>query len=340
MSQKNVWIDIINPSQVLFFHSIIPTLNENNVMLTFRKRGETTELADSLGMKGRIIGQDHPGAMTKGMDEIIRMVMLSLMPNFDYSMSFENVMPLLASRTRFNKSIVICDNDLKLANNASVLQKMESYIKGWSSYLIAPKCCKERFESRYCSKSVLYFDGFKEDVYISSHVIDENFLSKIPFKDYVVVRPEALNSLYVKKKSSMTRDIIEQLIMNGENVIYLPRDSGDADLVSGLKVYIPEKALNGIDLCYYSKCVLTGSGTMAREAACMGKKSVSFFPGNELLSVDRELVNQKRILHSRNTSEIVEYVCKNKKSDGNIDLQRMQNTKIEIVNILQQIIDG
>jgi len=338
MIEKNVWIDIINPSQVLFFHSLIPSLDQSNVTLTFRQRGETTQLADSLGMKGKLIGQDHKGPLNKGIDEIVRMVGLSfLAPRFDYSISFENVMPIFASRTRSSKSIILCDNDLKLSIHESKLQQIESSIKGMSDYLIAPRSCRAKFESAYAKKEVLFFDGFKEDVYISSHNFDKDFLSQLPFKEYVVVRPEALNSLYVKKKYSMTRDIVSKLLENGENVVYLPRDAGDKELVQDLKVYMPEKALNGIDLCYNSKCVLTGSGTMAREAACMGKKSVSYFPGNDLLSVDQELIDNKKMMHSRDASEIVEYVCHGNGHSGEFEMERMQKTKVQIINTLKQI---
>jgi uncharacterized protein len=339
LTAKKIWIDIINPSQVLFFHSLIPSFDQNDIILTFRKRGETTELADSLGMKGKIVGQDHSGPLNKGIDEIIRMVQLSfLAPKFDYSMSFENVMPIMASRTRFGKSIILCDNDLKLSISESKLQKIESSLKGLTNYLIAPKCCREKFESTY-GDSVLYFDGFKEDVYISSHNFDKDFLSKIPFKDYVVVRPEALGSLYVRKKFSLTRDIVERLLENGKNIVYLPRDAGDKEIVQGLDVHMPDKALNGIDLCYHSECVLTGSGTMAREAACMGRKSVSYFPGNDLLSVDLELINNKKMMHSRETSKIVEYVCQNNGHNGEFDMKRMLTTRNEIIGILNQIMD-
>lgn len=341
MNGKSIWIDIINPSQVLFFHSLLPSLEQSNVILTFRKRGETTQLADSLGMKGKVIGEDHSGPLTKGIDEIIRMIqLLFAAPRFDYSMSFENVMPILASRSRSRKSIILCDNDLKLSINESKLQRVESSIKGFSNHLIAPKCCREKFESVYGNKSVIYFDGYKEDVYISTHNFDKDFLSKVPYEEYVVVRPEALNSLYVKKKFSMSREVVEKLLENGENIIFLPRDAGDKEIVSGLDVHMPDKALNGIDLCYNSKCVLTGSGTMAREAACMGIKSVSFFPGNELLSVDRELINNNKMLHSRETSEIVEYVCHKHSTNAEFETERMIRTRIEIINILNKITES
>ena len=47
----------------------------------------------------------------------------------------------------------------------------------------------------------------------------------------------------------------------------------------------PEEPLNGLDVCYYSKSVLTGAGTFAREAA-FGYLAVSF-SRRKTLTVDK-----------------------------------------------------
>ena len=52
---------------------------------------------------------------------------------------------------------------------------------------------------------------------------------------------------------------------------------------------------------------ITRSGTIAREATRMGKSAVSFYP-DKLLKADKYLVNNGRMFHSRNVSEIVEFV--------------------------------
>jgi uncharacterized protein len=77
------------------------------------------------------------------------------------------------------------------------------------------------------------------------------------------------------------------------------------------KISILKEPINGLDLINFSNVVLTGSGTMAREAACMGKTAVSFYPSNELLSVDAQLIKEGKIFHSREPKEIVEYVIAN-----------------------------
>ena len=103
-------------------------------------------------------------------------------------------------------------------------------------------------------------------------------------------------------------------------------------------VYVPDSALDGLQLAWHSRCVLTGSGTMAREAASMQKPAVSFFP-NELLSVDRELVDQDRIFHSRSPSEIVEYVTSRTSSDIAPDMTACRAVRDEVLVLLRSLIE-
>jgi len=96
--------------------------------------------------------------------------------------------------------------------------------------------------------------------------------------------------------------------------------------------------MNGLDLCYYASAVLTGSGTFAREAACMGNKSVSFFPGNSLLSVDRKLVDEGKILHSRDPHEIVDYVLSSPPRRAISD--RCLTVRREVIEKTKKILEG
>jgi uncharacterized protein len=103
-----------------------------------------------------------------------------------------------------------------------------------------------------------------------------------------------------------------------------------------MKVFIPKGPLKGLDVCYYSKAVLTGSGTFAREAACMGTPAVSFYP-EDLLAVDQKMVNENWMLHSRNPEEIVDYVL-NKKGRSS-DLARSKRVQSEVFKIFEDILD-
>ena len=104
-------------------------------------------------------------------------------------------------------------------------------------------------------------------------------------------------------------------------------------------ISIQREPLNGLDLIYHSNAVLTGSGTMAREAACMGRTAVSFFPNNSLLSVDKQLVEEGKIYHSRDPKEILEYVLSNYTKKETLCLERSKKVKKEVITIINSLIE-
>jgi predicted glycosyltransferase len=76
----------------------------------------------------------------------------------------------------------------------------------------------------------------------------------------------------------------------------LPRGEQDYDA----------KTLRNVDslsLMYHAKAVLSGGGTMTREAALLGTPSISYYPG-EQLGVDEFLVESGLLYHSTKIDEI------------------------------------
>jgi uncharacterized protein len=309
---NNAWIDLLNPSDVQFFKAIISNLPEYRYLITTRDRAETNSLATSFGLNFREIGTDYNTPLKKSLNTIYRTFqILSSNLQFEFSLSFENAQSTLISYLKRKKSIQYCDNDLKFVQS-NLAQDLETKIKSLSSYVVVPRACHDLFKKHVSDDRLVTYDGYKEDVYLADFTPDPDFLRNFPFSEFVVLRPEALGSFYVKENKSLVPDLLELFGKENVNVVYLPREKEDLALAKDYDVFVPERALNGLDLCYYANAVLTGSGTFAREAACMGKKSVSFFPGDNLLSVDRELVGAGKVLHSRDPVEIIDYVLSGK----------------------------
>jgi predicted glycosyltransferase len=333
----SLWIDIINPSHALFFSSILKELPDEEVQITLRERAETVELSRMLGIEGKVVGADHSFRVWKSLAMVGRTLsLMSTLDDFDQSLSFENGMSVTVSKVRGKRSILLCDNDLKFYQKRSYMQDLETMIKDRADRIIIPQACLDAF-SQHVDQNIIYtYDGFKEDVYIADYSPDPHFKDSIQFDNYVVLRPEALSSFYVKELHTLVPEIIKLFAAEDIKVIYLPRDKGDADFAKGLDVYIPDKAVNGLDLCYHSMAVLTGSGTMAREAACMGKTSVSFFPSNELLSVDQRLIDEGKMIHSRDPKAIVEYVMSRPRPHDRPDLSRSKKVKADVIDLIQK----
>lgn len=320
-----VWIDIATPAQTHFFNSIIRGIMPYyDLHVTYRNRAETIQLVNDYNIDGHLVGRDFHNSALKSLSMVLRTIELFLkIPKFDYSMGFGNGMPIAVSKVRFKQSILFGDNDLKFFQKHSTVQNLETKVKSWADHTIVPKACYEAFSDH--NKNVQQYNGYKEDIYISDYQPNRDFLSNFPYDEFVVIRPEALGSTYVKEKSSIVKDIIDNIVKENVNIVYLSREKEDKKLINNDNVHIPEKTLSGLDYCFYSKMILTGSGTLAREAACMEKRSISFFPGKRLLSVDKSLIRQGKMFHSRDPKEIVDHVLKN-----------MNNTKIDIDNIVKE----
>ena len=110
----DIWIDIINPSQALFFNSLLKDFHSFNFYITLRDRAETLGLVKLFGMDGQVIGRDYPNSFIKSLNMIWRTFQLYFrVRKFDYALSFENGMSVGISKLRRKKSILLCDNDLK-----------------------------------------------------------------------------------------------------------------------------------------------------------------------------------------------------------------------------------
>ncbi len=336
--KKQVWIDIINPSHPLFFNPVIKGLKEDfKFNITLRERGETVKLAKQIGIRGTPIGQDYEHPLLKTSSIAIRTLSLVKdVGNFDAALSFENPMSVAASKVRMKPSVLMLDNDLKYKIKGNAIQSLESKLKTSANYLIIPEACYQTFSKHVRNEKIITYGGYKEDVYIADHKPDPSILDQIPYDDYYVIRPEALASFYVESKGSLVPDLLKSFKAKRMNVVLLPRDKSDQKFKGGKRVHIPKEPLNGLDLIHYSSGVLTGSGTMAREAAVMGKRAVSFFPNRSLLSVDQDLIEKGRMIHSRRPKEIMKFL---ERDELNARKKESKKTKRKVLQILEGVLN-
>lgn len=158
-------------------------------------------------------------------------------------------------------------------------------------------------------------------------------------EDYIIIRPEAYGAYYVPTNKSIVPDLINRFSRENINIVLLPRYPEEREKYSKFSnVYIPQSPINGVCGAYFARAVLTGSGTLGREAACIGTIAVSFFPRKEMLSVDKELIRRGWLFHSRDPKEIVEYVLNSHPREKN--LKRSSSVKKEVIGSIKKIIEG
>jgi len=330
-SNKKIWFDFTNPPHVNQFLPLIRHLGKTNeIYCSARQFVETTELLNKYGIPFTVFG-GHGGKSK--IRKIVRMfqrnIRLALsIPKFDLSISSNYEAPLISWLTR-RKSIVFDDNDIS------------------PNWLYAPFVTKvfsprfiniEKMLSYGIKKEKLFlYEGFKEDIYLADYEPDPDFLNNLPFREFVTVRPENLNASYVSGNKSIVPELIERLIKNGYNILYLPRYEMDRSyIIPNNRLFIPGSPLNGLDVCYYSTAVLTGAGTFAREAAQLGVPAVSFFAGVEFLNVDKVMFEQKKVFFSREPLEIITYLKKSNRKD--FDIQKSIAVKSEVISGIEELL--
>jgi uncharacterized protein len=309
-----IWFDFTNPPHVNFFNPLINKFVDSGSMVkcTAREFVETVDLLKLYKIDFDIYGKHGGKKKSRKIMALLdryRLLFFNV-EKFDFSFSSNYEAPLI-SWLRRKPAFVFDDNDI--APNWL-------YSK-FAKYVVSPKYIDQQAMYRMGIKpdQLLTYDGFKENIYIADYKPDPEFLQKLPFHNFVTVRPENIQATYVADGvKSIVPELITKLISNGMNVLYLPRYQSDKDMINNSdNIFVPEKPLNGLDVCYYSQAVLTGAGSFSREAAVFGTPAVSFFAGKEFLGVDKEMFSRKLVFYSRNPDEIIKYVKKAQKVEFN-----------------------
>ena len=157
-------------------------------------------------------------------------------------------------------------------------------------------------------KKRLKYPGIKEEVYVSRFVPDPEFIQRYLDnrghsadldKVIVVVRPPATTANYHVDKSDALFDDLLRLLLNTPNAfaIIVPRTSEQAGVIRArlsniagetARYLIVDQAVDGLDLAYGSDMLISGGGTMNREAALLGVPVYSIFAGPQG-SLDRQM---------------------------------------------------
>ncbi|MCK4333031.1 MAG: DUF354 domain-containing protein, partial [Thermoplasmatales archaeon] len=331
---STIWFDFSNTPHVNFLYPIVKMLNENyKIFMSARRFSETTYLIRKrFKLEPLILGKHYgKNKLFKIYGLLYRLIQLSAnIPYFDISISCGGFEASLMSTLRRKKSIVFDDNDI----SPNWLYAPFADFAFFPAVVPYPKLKKQGFRNN----RLYQYHGYKEDIYVADYKPSTNFLDNLPFAEFVTIRPENIMANYLNKKAiSIVPDLIKIIQKKGINVLFLPRYNSDRQYVKNFEnVFIPDKPVNGLDVCYYSKAVLTGAGTFAREAACLGTPAISFYSGKKLLSVDKQMIQDGWLFFSRNPQEIAEYLssaCRRKPN-----LSRSKNVQKEVFSKLGDII--
>ena len=321
-TKNTIWIDLENTPHVLFFNPIIKELKKRGykVAITARNYSQVFKLADLLEFDYMKIGR-HYGKHTilKVLGTIIRAI--QLIP------FIIKEKPAIAIAHGSRSQFISCK--LMGVKSATAFD----YEYGFSipilkyDFEFVPEVLYNKITNK--GDNLYGYPGIKEDVYVPYFEPDEKCLDEFNFsKDEIIIsiRPPATVAHYHRAKSDELFTELMQRLNNTPNVriIMLPRVEEQAmdirikweEMLLKKKMIIPSKVINGLDIIWGSDLVISGGGTMIREAAALNVPAYSIFGGN-IGAVDEFLEKSGRLTILRDKNDIKEkmMIKKREKAD-------------------------
>ncbi|HEY2647099.1 MAG TPA: DUF354 domain-containing protein [Candidatus Acidoferrales bacterium] len=300
-ARKKVWIDLDNSPHVPFFVPIIETLREDGyeIVVTARDAYQVCDLLKFYGLQARIIGKHYgKSKVLKLLGTIWRTLQLAATMRKekpDIAVSHGSRGCMLASKMLGIKGLTIADYEF--AGKADFMRTR------WTAFPdVVPS---DRIEGP--GVTILKYPGIKEDVYLSRFRPDPQLRSRVgvaPGDLLVTLRPPAGEAHYHNPESeALLAAVVNTFCLHPEaRVLLLPRnkrqenelrEAWPAQIASG-KLLIPRSVEDGLNIIWNSDLVVSGGGTMNREAAAMGVPVYSIFRGT-IGEVDRFLADQGRL---------------------------------------------
>ena len=281
-----MWLDALTPKQAQLMMAVKAELEEEGwkAIITTRRHDYTLDIFKLKGEEPIVVGE-YGGERLEGKLEASLKRSLKLLeaiaalpekPKLHISLSSPE-----AVRVAFGLKIpIILFNDTPHSIFVNRLT-LPLAVK-----VVVPEAIPKRAFSYAVPESrIAHYHGVDEVAWIRNFkpnpaVLDELGLSMDD--DIVVVRSEeAKASYYPKLKVPPTIKLIGELIkLEDVKIVYFTRywDQRRAALKMFPNLIIPERAVDAPSLIAYSKLVVTGGGTMAREGALLGVPSISVFP--------------------------------------------------------------
>lgn len=299
-----IWIDLGNSPHVPFFAAIAKDLEKDGheILWTARDYAQTVPLAQKAGLPVKIFGtHGGRGILQKGLKFGGRTAELFLWARgkkINLVLSHNSHEPLAVARLLKIKSVNLMDYEHHPMNRLSFRL---------ASRVIVPESFPEDFLGKFGAlHKTLKFDGIKEDVYLADFQADKNFQNELrelgiaPENILIVVRPHAPEALYHREFSNEILDKMLDDFAANDNVkiILLPRKNYQGEELKARhpqkNIIIPPGVLDGANLLAAADLVVSGGGTMNREAAALGVPAATIFAGREA-AIDEYLFRQNRL---------------------------------------------
>jgi len=315
--KKKVWIDLVNSPHVMFFRPIIKELEKRDysVIITARDCPQICGLADQFNLRykciGHHFGKSNISKVTGMLIRALQLARFGLSEKPDLALSHGSREQLLLASVLGIPSALITDYEYS------------KFLPIKLSWMIVPEVIPEGAVKKH-SKGVLKYPGIKEDVYVADFEPDSRILRDLGINGdglMVTIRPPATEAHYHSSKSEELFEAVIDFLGRTPNLrtVLLPRNERQETLVrktwprqcNNGKIIIPDHVVDGLNLICHSDLVISGGGTMNREAAALGVPVYSIFRG-KIGAVDQYLANSGRLVLLESPEDVCTRIILNK----------------------------
>lgn len=343
--KKKIWIDLDNSPHVPFFKPIINELTQRgyDLLITARDCFQVCGLADLMNIKSKKIGK-HYGKhlLLKGVGLLIRSYQLAptvLYAKPDLAISHGSRSQILLSALLNIPSLAI--GDYEFTKGVGIVRP---------TYALVPELIPDDAFKRD-KRSLFKYPGIKEDVYVPFFEPNPAIMDEIGINDselIISIRPPATEAHYHNPESEILFQSIVDFIGHKPNtrIVILPRNelkqtawirSTWSRWCETKKIIIPDHVVDGLNLIYHSDLVVSGGGTMNREAAAMDVPVYSIFRG-KIGAVDRYLSKTGRLTLLECVADIEKKLLL-KKRDKSLSIHHTNKSTLHnIVDTIEKVI--
>ncbi len=340
--KKKIWIDLDNSPHVPFFKPILEDLHKRgyDTLVTARDCFQVCGLADLIHLQYQKIGRHYgKNVVMKVAGLLIRA--LQLMPTVmkekpDLAVSHGSRSQVLIASLLNIPTVVIADYEFT-----------QTVAK--PTYVIVPEMIPDSDVKGY-SESFFKYPGIKEDVYVPDFKPDPSIFEELGISEselIVTIRPPATEAHYHNPESELLFEATINFLGKQENtrMVILPRNEKKQtawvkntwpEWCSSRKIIFPEHVVDGLNLIWHSDLVISGGGTMNREAAALGVPVYSIFRG-KIGAVDRYLSANGRLTLLEAVEDVQTKILLNKRHRANQLDHSERNALEKIVDHIERI---
>jgi predicted glycosyltransferase len=324
---KNIWIDLDNSPHVPLFVPLISHYRNRgvNVTLTARDHAQTLELLRLAGLEGTftVIGRHHGkskvhkigGLVTRAIQLVKHIKDLTGDKRIAVAVSHGSRSMVLAAKWLKTPILTMYDYEYTETQLFNRLSDKVLVPDGIPDATLDEIGLTNSKRAKYAGiKEELYVRGFRPTPHFRERFLAAHAHETDSDKLLAVLRPPATTANYHSEKSDILLDDILHFLLSAASVltVVVPRSAEQGSEIKAKIANIPNvsercivlnEAVDGLELANAADLLISGGGTMNREAALLGVPVYSIFAGRQG-ALDRQMESGGQITFIRDARDL------------------------------------